>query len=82
MAATAIILVWLGKETVNEIRLSDLKKEAKSLHLSLLRNKDKDTHIQAVASTLLRQRKVVIADFVEMHRITREDVKISKDSGK
>ena len=70
MSATAIILVWLGKNSSNEIRLEELKKEAKGMGLKLLRNKDKYTFIGAVASTLLREKKVLIPSEVSLNKVT------------
>lgn len=76
MSATAIILVWLGKNSSNEIRLEELKKEAKGL--KLLRNKDKNTFIGAVASTLLREKKVLIPSEVSLNKVTQEDVSMCR----
>lgn len=70
MSATAIILVWLGKNSSNEIRLEELKKEAKGMGLKLLRNKDKNTFIGAVASTLMREKKVLIPSEVSLNKVT------------
>ncbi|RMX39832.1 hypothetical protein pdam_00023348 [Pocillopora damicornis] len=61
MSATAILLVWFGKTASNEIRLDDLKKEAKSMGMTFLRNKDKNTYLRAVASFLVQNKKVSIA---------------------
>jgi len=68
MSATAIILVWLGKSASNEIRLEELKKEAKKMGLTLLRNKDKNTYIRAVASSLVQKKKVSIAPNIALAR--------------
>lgn len=70
MSATAIILAWLGKNSSNEIRLEEPKKEAKRMGLKLLRNKDKNTFIGAVASTLLREKKVLIPSEVSLNKVT------------
>lgn len=78
MSATAIILAWLGKNSSNEIRLEDLKKEAKRMGLKLLRNKDKNTFIGAVASTLLREKKVLIPSEVSLNKVTQEDVSMCR----
>lgn len=78
MSATAIILVWLGKNSSNEIRLEELKKEAKGMGLKLLRNKDKNTFIGAVASTLLREKKVLIPSEVSLNKVTQEDVSMCR----
>lgn len=78
MSATAIILVWLGKNSSNEIRLEELKKEAKRMGLKLLRNKDKNTFIGAVASTLLREKKVLIPSEVSLNKVTQEDVSMCR----
>ena len=76
MSATAILLVWFGKNSSNEIRLEALKQEAKRMGLKLLRNKDKNTYIKAVASTLLREEKVSIPPEVSLYKVTQEDVSV------
>ena len=81
MSATAIILVWLGKNSSNEIRLEELKKEAKGMGLKLLRNKDKNTFIGAVASTLLREKKVLIPSEVSLNKVPQEDVSMCSPWG-
>ena len=81
MSATAIILAWLGKNSSNEIRLEELKKEAKGMGLKLLRNKDKNTFIGAVASTLLREKKVLIPSEVSLNKVTQEDVSMCRPWG-
>lgn len=78
MSATAIILAWLGKNSSNEIRLEELKKEAKRMGLKLLRNKDKNKFIGAVASTLLREKKVLIPSEVSLNKVTQEDVSMCR----
>lgn len=78
MSATAIILAWLGKNSSNEIRLEELKKETKRMGLKLLRNKDKNTFIGAVASTLLREKKVLIPSEVSLNKVTQEDVSMCR----
>lgn len=78
MSATAIILAWLGKNSSNEIRLEELKKEAKRMGLKLLRNKDKNTFLGAVASTLLREKKVLIPSEVSLNKVTQEDVSMCR----
>ena len=78
MSATAIILARLGKNSSNEIRLEELKKEAKRMGLKLLRNKDKNTFIGAVASTLLREKKVLIPSEVSLNKVTQEDVSMCR----
>lgn len=81
MSATAIILAWLGKNSSNEIRLEELKKEAKGMGLKLLRNKDKNTFIGAVASTLMREKKVLIPSEVSLNKVTQEDVSMCRPWG-
>lgn len=78
MSATAIILAWLGKNSSNEIRLEELKEEAKRMGLKLLRNKDKNTFIGAVASTLLREKKVLIPSEVSLNKVTQEYVSMCR----
>ena len=75
---TAIILAWLNKPAISDVTLHALTEEAKQLGLNLLRNKDKNTHIKAVASTLLKQRKVTISESVDLRKISTDDVKLTK----
>ena len=79
MSATAILLVWFGKTASNEIRLDDLKKEGKKMGMTLLRNKDKNTYLQAVASFLVKNKKVSIAAGVAFDKVSQDDVSISQD---
>ena len=58
LSASAVLLVWFNKKCTSEIRLEDLKKQAKEKALSLLHNKDKNTFIKAVAAALIRRRKL------------------------
>ena len=79
MSATAILLVWFGKTASNEIRLNDLKKEAKNMGMTFLRNKDKNTYLRAVASFLVQNKKVSIAAGVAFDKVSQDDVSISQD---
>ena len=78
MLSTAIILAWLDKPAISDVTLQALKEEAKQLGLNLLRNKDKNTHIKAVASTLLKKGKVTISESVDLQKISTDDVKLTK----
>ena len=80
MSATAILLVWFQKTASNEIRLSHLKHEAKLMGLTLLRNKDKNTYIRAVASTLVQNKKVSIASGTALDKVSRDDVSVTPQS--
>ena len=76
-SAEAIILVWLGKVNVFDVHLmKDLRPLAKSLGLKLLRNKDKTTHIRAIASVLLREGKVKTN--VALKSIAKDNVQLQK----
>ena len=79
MSATAILLVWLTKSASHEIRLKELKKEAKKMGLTLLRNKDKNTYIRAVAPSLVRKKKGTIAENVALDRVSQDDVSVTND---
>ena len=78
MLSTAIILAWLDKPAISDVTLQALKEEAKQLGLNLLRNKDKNTHIKAVTSTLLKKGKVTISESVDLQKISTDDVKLTK----
>ena len=76
MSSMAIMLAWLNKTSNTDVTMKDLKNEAKKMGLNLLRSKDKNTHIKAIASTLLRNEKVSIGS-VELHKVCRDDVQLS-----
>ena len=79
MSATAILLVSLTKSASHEIRLKELKKEAKKMGLTLLRNKDKNTYIRAVAPSLVQKKKGTIAENVALDRVSQDDVSVTND---
>ena len=79
MSATAILLVWLAKSASHEIRLEELKKEAKKMGLTLLRNKDKNAYIRAVAPSLVQKKKGTIAENVALDRVSQDDVSVTND---
>ncbi|XP_015755241.1 PREDICTED: uncharacterized protein LOC107334781 [Acropora digitifera] len=60
LSPSAVLLVWFNKKCSCEIRLEDLKKQAKEMGLSLLCNKDKNKIIKALAlaSALIKEKKV------------------------
>ena len=68
-----------AKSASREIRLEELKKEAKKMGLTLLRNKDKNTYIQAMASSLVQRKKVKIAENVALDRASQDDVSVTND---
>lgn len=76
MSTTTILLVWFGKNSSSEIRLEALKQKAKRMGLKLLHNKEKNTYIKAVASTLLQEKKVSVPSEVLLYRLTQEDVSV------
>lgn len=82
MLATAILLVWFQKTSSSEIRLNHLKHEAKQMGLTLLRSKDKNTYIRAVASFsfLVQNNKVLIAAGVALDKVSQDDVSATQRS--
>lgn len=54
--------------------MQDLKNLAKQMQLKLLRNKDKDTHILAIASNLIATKKVKLPEDVMLSRVTQDDI--------
>lgn len=49
------------------------------MDLTLLRNKDKNTYIRAVASSLVQKKKVTIAENVALDRVSQDDVSVTND---
>lgn len=74
-SAESIILVWLDRATINDVHLiKDLKPLAKEFNMKLLRNKEKNAHIRAIASILLNKGKIKVT--APLESITRDDVQI------
>ena len=48
--------------------------------LTLLRNKDKNTYIRAVASFLVKNKKVSISTGVALDRVSQDDVSVTQQS--
>ena len=77
-SAEAVVLVWLGKTSIYEVRLDkDLKPAAKDFGLRLLRNKDKQMHVKAIASYLIKNGLVEVT-CTDLKSISREDVQLKK----
>jgi len=77
LSATAVLLVWFNKKSSSEIRLNDLKNQAKEMGLSLLCNKGKNTFIKAVASALVKEKEVVLTHS-DYTKVTPDDVRIAQ----
>jgi len=74
-SAEAVLLVWLGKATIHDIRLDkDLKPLARQFNLKLLRNKDKNMHIRAISSILIERGLVSVT--TSLNNVSREDVTV------
>ena len=74
-SAEAVLLVWLGKATMHEVKLDkDLKPLARQFNLKLLRNKDKNMHVRAISSTLIEEGLVSVT--TNLNNVSREDVTV------
>lgn len=74
-SAEAVLLVWLGKATMHEVKLDkDLKPLARQFNLKLLRNKDKNMHVRAISSTLIE--KGLVSVTTNLNNVSREDVTV------
>lgn len=74
-SAEAVLLVWLGKATMHEVKLDkDLKPLARQFTLKLLRNKDKNMHVRAISSTLIE--KGLVSVTTNLNNVSREDVTV------
>ena len=74
-SAEAVLLVWLGKATMHEVKLDkDLKPLARQFNLKLLRNKDKNMHVGAISSTLIE--KGLVSVTTNLNNVSREDVTV------
>lgn len=60
---------------MHEVKLDkDLKPLAKQFNLKLLRNKDKNMHVQAISSTLIERGLVLVT--TTLNNVSREDVTV------
>lgn len=74
-SAEAVLLVWLGKATMHDVKLDkDLKPLARQFNLKLLRNKDKNMHVRAIASTLIERGLVLVT--TNLNNVSREAVTV------
>lgn len=72
-SAEAVLLVWLGKATMHDVKLDkDLKPLARQFNLKLLRNKDKNMHVRA--STLIERGLVLVT--TNLNNVSREAVTV------
>ena len=73
-SAEAVLLVWLGKATMHEVKLDkDLKALARQFNLKLLPNKDKNMHVRAISSTLIEG---LVSVTTNLNNVSREDVTV------
>lgn len=74
-SAEAVLLVYLKKSTVQEVKLDkDLKPLAKEFGLKFLRNQDKNTYIRAISSTLIEKQLVQVTG--PLTNVSRENVTV------
>lgn len=74
-SAEAVLLVWLGKATMHEVKLDkDLKPLARQFNFKLLQNKDKNMHVRAISSTLIE--KGLVSVTTNLNNVSREDVTV------
>lgn len=70
-----MLLVWLGKATMHDVKLDkDLKPLARQFNLKLLPNKDKNMHVRAIASTLIERGLVLVT--TNLNNVSREAVTV------
>lgn len=60
------------------MKLKDLKEECKAFDLKMLRNAAKDTHILALASSLLERGNCTLKDGTSIERVILEDVVVTR----
>ena len=79
--ADLIVMVALGKPSIKEVKMDQLQKMKKVFNLSLLRGKDKMTHIRAIANSLRNEGYITIPESKEEDQgsVTRGDVKVVKE---
>ena len=74
-SANCIVMVALDKPSIANIqRAKDFEKLKKFFNLSLLRGKDQNTYIRAIACSLLQHGYVTLGKGAEVANVKREDV--------
>lgn len=74
-----IVLVALDKPSISNVQRSkDLEKLKKLFGLSLLRGKDKNTFIRAIASALIQHAYVEVDKNAELANLSRDQLKTVK----
>ena len=72
-------MIVLEKPSIEKVQWAkELEKLKKVFSLTLLRGKDKNTFIRAIASALVQYGYVKISDNADLAHLTRDEVKIVK----
>lgn len=77
-SADLIIMVFLEKLSLKDVKMDHLHKLKKLFQLGLLRGKDKATHIRAIASALYSEGYISIPEESNFASLARSDVKVIK----
>lgn len=68
----------LKKPSIKDVKMNHLHKLRKMFNLSLLRGKDKYTHVRAVANSLYSEGYIKIAEEANLASLTRDDISVVK----
>ena len=68
----------LKKPSIKDVKMNHLHKLRKMFNLSLLRGKDKYTHVRAVANSLKSEGYINIAEEANLASLTRDDISVVK----
>ena len=73
-----IVMAVLGKPSIKDVKMENLHKLRKTFNLSLLRGKDKFTHVRAIANSLINEGYIKIANDASLASLTRSDLTVVK----
>ena len=77
-SADLMVMAVLKKPSIKDVKMNHLHKLRKMFNLSLLRGKDKYTHVQAVANSLKSEGYINIAEEANLASLTRDDISVVK----
>lgn len=77
-SADLMVMAVLKKPSIKDVKMNHLHKLRKMFNLSLLRGKDKYTHVRAVANSLYSEGYIKIAEEANLASLTRDDISVVK----
>ena len=79
--ADLIVMIFLEKSSIKDVKMDQLHKLKKSFSLSLLRGKEKPTHVRAIANALSTEGYIKISEEANWASLTRSATGCQESAG-